>query len=95
LSAVRSSFFYLASQGLLLLAPRSAFSEDRQRPRLFSIKLAQRKILMNMHNLKWILLGIFLIITGLGLLGLGLGGIFNIIAGICALIAGVLFIINR
>ena len=50
---------------------------------------------MNMHNLKWILLGIFLIITALGLLGLGLGGIFNIIAGICALVAGVLFIINR
>lgn len=49
-----------------------------------------------MDKLKWILLGIFLVITGLSLLGVGLGGaIFNTIAGICALIAGVLFIINR
>jgi glucose dehydrogenase len=48
-----------------------------------------------MDRLKWILLGIFLIIEGLMLLGLGLGSIFNIIAGICALIAGVLFLINR
>jgi hypothetical protein len=48
-----------------------------------------------MDRLKWILLGIFLIIEGLMLLGLGLGQVFNIIAGICALIAGVLFIINR
>jgi len=49
-----------------------------------------------MGSLKWILLGIFLVITGLGLLGLSLGGnIMNIIAGICALIAGILFIINR
>ena len=50
---------------------------------------------MNMGQLKWILLGIFLIITGLGLLGVGMGGILSIIAEICALIAGVLFIINR
>ena len=50
---------------------------------------------MNMDRLKWILLGIFLIIEGLMLLGLGLGQVFNIIGGICALIAGVLFIINR
>lgn len=49
----------------------------------------------NMGSLKWILLGIFLIITGLGLLGVGLGGVLSIIAGICALIAGVLFLINR
>jgi hypothetical protein len=49
-----------------------------------------------MGSLKWILLGIFLVITGLGLLGLSLGGnIASIIAGICALIAGILFIINR
>ena len=41
-------------------------------------------------NLKWILLGIFLIITGLSLLGVGLGGVLSIIAGICALIAGIL-----
>jgi hypothetical protein len=46
-------------------------------------------------RLKWILLGIFLIITGLGLLGIGLGGILSVIAGVCALIAGILFIINR
>jgi len=50
---------------------------------------------MHMNQLKWILLGIFLIIEGLALLGVGLGSPFNIIAGICALIAGVLFIINR
>ena len=50
---------------------------------------------MHMNQLKWILLGIFLIITGLSLLGVGLGAIFNVIVGICALIAGVLFIINR
>ncbi|MDD2921575.1 MAG: hypothetical protein PHQ36_04745 [Anaerolineales bacterium] len=49
-----------------------------------------------MDKLKWILLGIFLVLTGLSLLGVGFGGaIFNIIAGVCALIAGVLFIINR
>jgi hypothetical protein len=48
-----------------------------------------------MNNLKWILLGIFLIITGLGLLGVVTVGILSIIAGICALIAGVLFLINR
>jgi hypothetical protein len=56
---------------------------------------AQRRNKMNMGQLKWILLGIFLIITGLGLLGIGLGGVLSVIAGICALIAGVLFIINR
>ena len=50
---------------------------------------------MNMHNLKWILLGVFLVITGLSLLGIGTGGILSMIAGICALIAGILFIINR
>ena len=49
-----------------------------------------------MGSLKWILLGIFLVITGLGLLGVSLGGsIMNIVAGLCALVAGVLFIINR
>lgn len=49
-----------------------------------------------MRSLKWILLGIFLVITGLGLLGVSLGGsIMNLISGLCALVAGVLFIINR
>jgi hypothetical protein len=48
-----------------------------------------------MGNAKWILLGVFLVITGLGLLGVGLGGVLDVIAGVCALIAGVLFIINR
>ncbi len=49
-----------------------------------------------MGSLKWILLGIFLVITGLGLLGVSIGGsIMNLLAGICALIAGILFIINR
>ena len=50
---------------------------------------------MHTGQLKWILLGIFLIITELGLLGVGLGAIFNVIAGVCALVAGILFIINR
>ena len=50
---------------------------------------------MNTGQLKWVLLGIFLIITGLSLLGVGLGGILSVIAGVCALIAGILFIINR
>ena len=50
---------------------------------------------MSTDKIKWILLGIFLIIEGLGLLGVHLGQIFDIIAGIAALIAGVLFIINR
>lgn len=49
-----------------------------------------------MRNLKWILLGIYLILTGLALLGVSLGGnVTNLIAGICAVIAGILFLINR
>jgi hypothetical protein len=49
-----------------------------------------------MRQLKWILLGIYLILAGLVLLGVNVGGgIMDVIAGICALIAGVLFIINR
>jgi hypothetical protein len=49
-----------------------------------------------MGALKWILLGIYLVLAGLVLLGVSLGGgVMNIIAGICALIAGILFIINR
>lgn len=50
---------------------------------------------MHMGHLKWILLGIFLVITGLGLLGIGSGSALSLIAGVCALIAGILFIINR
>ncbi len=49
-----------------------------------------------MRGLKWILLGIYLILAGLALLGVHLGGgIIDTIAGICAVIAGILFIINR
>lgn len=49
-----------------------------------------------MRNLKWILLGIYLILHGLILLNVPLGGIpLGLIAGICALIAGILFLINR
>ena len=49
-----------------------------------------------MGSLKWILLGVYLILAGLVLLGVSLGGgIMNTVAGICALIAGVLFLINR
>ena len=49
-----------------------------------------------MRGLKWILLGIYLIIAGLALLGVHIGGgIINLIAGICAVIAGILFLIDR
>jgi glucose dehydrogenase len=49
-----------------------------------------------MRNLKWILLGIYLILAGLALLGVNIGGgIIDIIAGICAVGAGILFLINR
>ncbi len=48
-----------------------------------------------MRALKWILLGIYLILIGLSLLGIFGGGAFDIIAGICAVIAGILFIIHR
>jgi hypothetical protein len=49
-----------------------------------------------MGSLKWILLGIYLILAGLVLLGVSLGGgVMNTIAGICAVIAGILFLINR
>jgi hypothetical protein len=49
-----------------------------------------------MRSLKWILLGIYLILAGLVLLGVNIGGnLISLIAGICALIAGVLFLINR
>lgn len=49
-----------------------------------------------MRNLKWILLGVFLILDGLLLLGIKLAGLpLALIAGICAVVAGILFIINR
>jgi hypothetical protein len=48
------------------------------------------------NSLKWVLLGIYLILHGLVLMGVSLGGLpFELIAGICAVIAGILFIINR
>lgn len=47
-----------------------------------------------MRSLKWILLGIYLILAGLMLLGVSFS-FANVIAGVCALIAGILFIINR
>jgi hypothetical protein len=51
---------------------------------------------MNMGKLKWILLGVFLILDGLLLVGISLGGLpLAVIAGICAIIAGILFLINR
>lgn len=51
---------------------------------------------MNTDRLKWILLGVYLILAGLALLGVDLGGaLMGTVAGICALIAGILFIINR
>ncbi len=51
---------------------------------------------MRTDRLKWILLGIFLILEGLVLLGVHIGGnIVTLIAGLCAVIAGILFLINR
>ena len=51
---------------------------------------------MNMGKIKWILLGIYLILVGLALLGVKFGGsIIDIVEGICALIAGILFLIDR
>jgi hypothetical protein len=51
---------------------------------------------MIMRGLKWILLGIYLIISGLILLHVTIGGnIMTLIAGICAVIAGILFLIDR
>ncbi len=49
-----------------------------------------------MRSLKWVLLGIFLILDGLLLIGIKLGGLpLTLIAGICAIVAGILFVINR
>ncbi len=48
-----------------------------------------------MRNLKWILLGIYLILAGLGLLNFLSGSPWDLVAGICAVIAGILFLINR
>ncbi len=49
-----------------------------------------------MRSLKWVLLGIFLIVDGLILLGIRLGGLpLALIAGLCAIVAGILFVINR
>ena len=49
-----------------------------------------------MRGLKWILLGIYLIVAGLALLGVHFGGnVLDIIAGICAVGAGILFLIDR
>lgn len=49
-----------------------------------------------MRGLKWILLGIYLIISGLILLHVTIGeNIMTLIAGICAVIAGILFLIDR
>jgi hypothetical protein len=48
-----------------------------------------------MRGLKWILLGVFLIIDGLILVGVIGGSPWELIAGVCAIIAGILFLINR
>lgn len=47
-----------------------------------------------MKNLKWILLGVYLILSGLAALGVSFA-LASVIAGVCALIAGILFILNR
>lgn len=48
-----------------------------------------------MRGLKWILLGVFLIIDGLILVGVIGGSPWDLIAGVCGIIAGILFLINR
>ena len=48
-----------------------------------------------MRGLKWILLGIFLILDGLSLIGVLGGSPWDMIAGVSAIIAGILFVINR
>ncbi len=49
-----------------------------------------------MRSLKWVLLGIFLILDGLLLVGVRLGELpVALIAGLCAIVAGILFVINR
>ncbi len=49
-----------------------------------------------MRGLKWILLGIYLILAGLVLVGVHIGGnLVELIAGVCAIIAGILFLIDR
>ncbi len=51
---------------------------------------------MDTDRLKWILLGVFLILDGLLLIGIHLGGLpLALIAGIAGIIAGILFILNR
>lgn len=47
-----------------------------------------------MKNLKWLLLGVYLIVAGLMMLGVSFP-LAAVIGGVSALIAGVLFIINR
>ncbi len=49
-----------------------------------------------MRGLKWILLGVFLILEGLLLVHVSLGGLpLAEIAGIAGIIAGILFLIDR
>jgi len=48
-----------------------------------------------MRQLKWILLGVYLILAGLMLLHVFSGSPWDMIAGISAIIAGILFLINR
>ncbi len=51
---------------------------------------------MSTDRLKYLLLGVFLILEGLVLLGVHIGGnIVELIAGLCGVIAGILFLINR
>jgi hypothetical protein len=49
-----------------------------------------------MRQLKWILLGVYLILAGLVLLHVNVGGgLMDTVAGVCAIVAGILFLINR
>ncbi|HEY5983370.1 MAG TPA: hypothetical protein VIU38_07840 [Anaerolineales bacterium] len=48
-----------------------------------------------MYGIKWVLLGVFLIIYGLILAGVVGGSPWTIVAAVCAIIAGVLFLLWR
>lgn len=47
-----------------------------------------------MKSLKWILLGVYLILSGLAALGVGIP-FMEVVIGVCGLVAGVLFVANR
>lgn len=61
----------------------------------FHLLLVDTKGEYTMRSLKWILLGIYLILAGLALLNVLGGSPWDVVAGVCAVIAGILFLVNR